>query len=65
MNKVSEILNNSLRIKYFPKVHIVFEEVGPRVERGPRDKREESLFISSFMFMHIELVISTWSTLAV
>ena len=29
MNKVSEILNNSLKIKCFPKVHIVFEEVGP------------------------------------
>ena len=26
---MSEILNNSLRIKYFPKVHIVFDEVGP------------------------------------
>ena len=44
---MSEILNNSLRIKYFPKVHIVFEEVGPsdqvdsagRGGRRPRGQR--------------------------
>ena len=26
---MSEILNNLVRIKCFPKVHIIFEEVGP------------------------------------
>ena len=39
--------------------------VGPRVREAHRYKREESLLIWSFMFMHIELVISTWSMLAI
>ena len=41
------------------------EVVGPREREAQRYKREESPLIWSFMFMHIELVISTWSTLAV
>ena len=45
------------------KEHV--EEVGPRERDAQRYKREESPLIWSFMFMHIELVISTWSTLAV
>ena len=38
---MGEILNNSLRIKYFPKVHIVFGEVGPsdQVENTGRGGR--------------------------
>ena len=45
------------------KEHV--EMVGPREREAQRYKREESPLIWSFLFMHIELVISTWSTLAI
>ena len=52
-----------MRETAWAKEHV--EVVGPREREAQRYKREESPLIWSFIFMHFELVISTWSTLAV
>ena len=52
-----------MRETAWAKEHV--EVVGSRGREAQRYKREESPLIWSFMFMHIELVILTWSTLVV
>ena len=52
-----------MRETAWAKEHV--EVVGPKEREAQCYKREESPLIWSFMFMHFELVISTWSTLAI